>query len=60
MSNPVEQVPVSAVSLKLPPLWTEQPELWFVQTEAQFALKKITSSLTTFYHVTAETSSSLP
>ena len=26
MSNPVEQVPVSAVSLKLPPLWTEQPK----------------------------------
>ncbi len=53
MSNPVEQVPVSAVSLKLPPFWTEQPEAWFVESEAQFALRKITSSLAKFYHVTA-------
>ena len=44
---------VSAVSIKLPTFWTAGPEAWFAQTEAQFALRKITQDETKYYHVVA-------
>ena len=43
---------VNAVTVKLPPFLAEQPDVWFAQAEAQFALCNITVSLTKFYHVT--------
>ena len=43
----------NAVSLKLPTFWTSSPEVWFSQTEAQFALRGITEDATKFYYVVA-------
>lgn len=43
----------NAVSIKLPIFWAEQPRIWFQQTEAQFALKKITCDQTKYYYVVA-------
>ena len=43
----------NAVALKLPTFWTSQPQVWFSQTEAQFALRKITVDETQYYHVLA-------
>ena len=37
---------VNAVTVKLPPFLAEQPDVWFAQAEAQFALCNITVSLT--------------
>ena len=44
---------VSQVSIKLPEFWTDEPDLWFMQAEAQFALYKppIVLQRTMFYHV---------
>ena len=42
-----------AVSIKLPTFWVSQPEVWFVQAEAQFHLRKITSDETMYYYVLA-------
>lgn len=43
----------NAVSLKLPTFWTDQPEVWFAQAEAQFTLRKIEADDTKYYYVVA-------
>ena len=41
---------LNTVSVKVPVFWPESAEAWFVQVEAQFALKGVTSSSTKFYY----------
>ena len=41
----------NAVSLKLPPFWAAEPQIWFAQAEAQFALRKIVADDTTYFYV---------
>ena len=42
---------VHAVSLKLPMFLASRPDVWFQQTEAQFALRNITDSTTKYYYL---------
>ena len=42
---------MNAVSMKIPPFWPQDPELWFLQVDAQFSAKNITVSKTKFQHV---------
>ena len=39
--------------MKIPPFWTNDPELWFLHVDAQFAAKNIVNSKTKFNHVIA-------
>lgn len=39
---------VNAVRIRVPPFWKNDPQLWFLQLEAQFALSNIVSDLTKF------------
>jgi len=48
---------VTAVALKLPPVWTDDIEGWFLHIESQFAIKKITDSHTKFQYVVSTLSS---
>ena len=37
--------------MKIPPYWTSDPQIWFVQVEAQFAASNITAQKTMYHHV---------
>ncbi|KAH7954938.1 hypothetical protein HPB49_023031 [Dermacentor silvarum] len=40
---------VSAVELKLAPVWSSDLELWFIQVQAQFAARRITAGLMRYH-----------
>ncbi|XP_060804605.1 uncharacterized protein LOC132902664 [Amyelois transitella] len=42
------------VSVRVPPFWPEEPEIWFAQVEGQFAISGITSDATKFNYVISQ------
>lgn len=42
------------VSVKIPPFWTEKPEIWFFQIEAQFEINNITVESTKFNYLVSQ------
>ena len=51
MAQPEQDPQINASSIKLPPFWSSDPELWFHQIEAQFTLRRITNQETKFNYV---------
>lgn len=48
-TSPSQQV--NRVTIKPPPFWKAEPQLWFVQLEAQFQISGITADLTKYNYV---------
>ena len=44
---------INRVSCKIPPLWKNNIQIWFVQVEANFATSQITNDLTKYNTVIA-------
>ena len=53
MAEETDQPRLAAVSVKLPPFWPSDSQLWFTQVQAQFAIHGITSQKTMFDYVIA-------
>lgn len=49
-----EAAHVYKVSMRIPPFWPEEPELWFAQLENQFLLNGISQDNTKYAHVVAQ------
>ena len=50
-STPETAPTVATASIKLPPFWPSDPEIWFAQVEATFTTRRITSQRTRFNYV---------
>lgn len=45
---------VGKVSVRVPPFWPEEPEIWFAQVEGQFSISGITNDATKFNYVISQ------
>lgn len=53
-STPEDRLEANKVSVKIPPFWSEKPEIWFYQVEAQFSICKIVTEDTKFNHLVSQ------
>lgn len=50
-SSEAGETSVDRVSVRLPPFWPDDPDIWFAQVEAQFETSRVKTDATKFYTV---------
>lgn len=50
---------INRVTIKPPPFWKAEPQLWFVQLEAQFQISGITADITKYNYVVSAIETSI-
>ncbi|GFR22175.1 uncharacterized protein TNCT_331831 [Trichonephila clavata] len=53
-TKPASELEAGAITIKIPPFWTDKPEIWFFQVEAQFNINRITSEETKFNYLVSQ------
>ena len=48
MAKVEEEAAVGTLTVKLPAFWPDKPEAWFIQAEANYRARRITSQMTKF------------
>lgn len=51
---PATEDEVGRISVKIPPFWERNPEVWFIQVEAQFSVSRVSADDTKFNHILAQ------
>ncbi|KAL1446948.1 hypothetical protein WDU94_003629 [Cyamophila willieti] len=54
-----QQQLVSRVTVKVPPFWKKNVEIWFLQVESQFSISNITTEVTKYHHILASLDSDI-
>ncbi|GFQ81649.1 retrovirus-related Pol polyprotein from transposon opus [Trichonephila clavata] len=53
-TKPASELEAGAITNKIPPFWTDKPEIWFFRVEAQFNISRITSAETKFNYLVSQ------
>ncbi|GFQ78883.1 uncharacterized protein TNCT_503581 [Trichonephila clavata] len=53
-TKPTSELEAGPITIKIPPFWTDKPEIWFLKMEAQLNINRITSEETKYKYLVSQ------